>query len=185
MAGFDFTLPAADFAHALIGVRLLVDGVGGMIVETEAYDRTDPASHSFKGPRPRNASMFGPVGRAYVYRSHGLHWCLNVVCGPKAGGAVLIRALAPEFGVEVMRQRRGLQRLDALCSGPGKVCQALAVTGEFDGAPLAGPPFSLLSASGPQTVVAGPRIGISRGVETPWRFALAGSPFISRRIAAR
>jgi DNA-3-methyladenine glycosylase len=178
----DFTLPAAEFARDLIGARLLVGGVGGTIVETEAYDDQDPASHSFKGPGRRNASMFGPVGRAYVYRSHGLHWCLNLVCGPSAGQAVLIRALAPEAGIEAMRGRRGLDAMEALCSGPGKLCQALGVTAELDGAAVSEPPFSLTPAAGPRAVVAGPRIGISRGIETPWRFGLAGSPFLSRRF---
>ena len=182
MGGLDFTRPPADFARDLIGARLLIEGVGGLIVETEAYDAGDPASHSFKGAGLRNAAMFGPVGRAYVYRSHGLHWCLNVVCGPQAGGAVLIRALAPQAGVEVMRQRRGREPLEALCSGPGKLCQALAVTRHLDGAPLDAPPFSLTAPATAPPIVAGPRIGISRGVETPWRFGLTGSPFLSRRF---
>ena len=175
--------PAAAVAHDLIGATLLVDGVGGIIVETEAYDRTDPASHSFAGPTARNAAMFGPVGHAYVYRSYGLHWCLNIVCGA-AGGAVLIRALEPSAGLEAMRARRGLDDVRLLCRGPGRLCQALGVTGALDGAPLDRSPFMLTARRTPVEVAAGPRIGIVRGVDTAWRFALAGSAFLSRRMQA-
>ena len=176
-------LPAAMVAHDLIGATLLVDGVGGTIVETEAYDRTDPASHSFAGPTPRNAAMFGPVGHVYVYRSYGLHWCLNIVCGV-AGSAVLIRALEPSAGVETMRARRGSNDLRVLCGGPGRLCQALGITGALNGASLDRPPFALLDRPAPVEVASGPRIGITKGVETAWRFVLAGSPFLSRRLPA-
>jgi DNA-3-methyladenine glycosylase len=175
-----YNRPAETVARDLIGARLLVDGVGGRIVETEAYDAADPASHSFRGPTRRNAAMFGPPGRAYVYRIYGLHWCLNAVCRP--GEAVLIRALEPTDGVDRMATRRGLADPRKLCSGPARLCQALGVTGEHDHAPLDAAPFSLSPAQGTVALVTGPRIGISRGVETPWRFGLSGSPFLSRRF---
>lgn len=169
-------------AQALIGVQLTVGGVGGPIVETEAYDAADPASHSFRGPSARNAAMFGPPGRAYVYRIYGLHWCLNFVCSApgETGGAVLIRALEPDAGVETMVARRGMADIRRLCAGPGRLCQALAVTGDLDGAALDTPPFALTrQAVGGFDVAAGTRIGITKGAETPWRFGLAGSPFLS------
>jgi DNA-3-methyladenine glycosylase len=175
-----FADPAAVVARKLIGATLLVDGVGGVIVETEAYDSDDPASHSFGGETPRNASMFGPAGRAYVYRSYGIHWCLNFVCGERAGSAVLIRALAPAVGLDVMRERRRLADVRLLCAGPGRLCEALAITRAHDGLPLDRAPFALAPAASAPDVVVGPRIGIARGVETPWRFGLAGSPFLSR-----
>jgi DNA-3-methyladenine glycosylase len=174
-----------EVAPDLIGATLLVDGVGGTIVEVEAYDSEDPAAHGFRGPTPRNASMFGPPGHAYVYRSYGIHWCLNLVC-EEAGSAaaVLIRALVPEHGVEKMRRRRGLDEPRLLCSGPGRLCQALAVTREHDGLALDAPPFDLRPAEAPVDVVTGPRIGISVAADRPWRYAAAGSRFLSRPLRA-
>lgn len=176
-----FHRPAPVVARDLIGTTLLVDGVGGTVVETEAYARDDPASHSFVGRTPRNASMFGPTGHAYVYRSYGIHWCLNLVCDAETlGSAVLIRALQPTAGVELMAQRRGVADLRLLCSGPGRLCQALGVTKALDGLPLDAPPFALEDRSGPSRIAEGRRIGITQAVETPWRFCLSGSQFLSR-----
>ena len=174
-----FDQPAPAVAAALLGITLLVDGVGGVIVETEAYDRLDPASHSFRGPTPRNQAMFGPVGHAYVYRSYGIHWCLNLVCGPEPGSAVLIRALRPTHGIDMMRTRRLLEAERLLCSGPGRLCQALAITAALDRTSLFAPPFHLTSGPAP-TTIAGRRIGLTRGADTPWRFGQHGSPFLSR-----
>lgn len=185
-------LPTLDFeaspvllARALIGVELLVDGVGGRIVETEAYDADDPASHSHGGLRPRNASMFGPPGLAYVYRSYGLHWCLNVVCRePGHGAAVLIRAMEPTVGIDRMQARRGMQDLRLLCAGPGRVAQALGISREHDGLPMDCAPFQWRrsrDATAP-SLACGPRIGISKAQDLPWRFGLAGSRFLSRRF---
>lgn len=175
-----YARPAPEVARALIGAQLLVDGVGGRVVETEAYDRDDPASHSFNGPTVRNAAMFGPPGRAYVYRSYGLHWCLNVVCGVAPGSAVLIRALEPEHGLDLMRERRGRMPDRDLCRGPGRLCQALAITGALDGQPLDTAPFAFLNRVAGVEIVTGGRIGITRGADTPWRFGLAGSRLLSR-----
>ena len=164
-------------------MRFLVNGTGGIIVETEAYDREDPASHSFSGPSPRNAAMFGPPGCAYVYRSYGIHWCLNFVCREAGHGAgVLIRALEPTDGLAAMRARRGLADSRLLCAGPGRVGQALAIDPRHNGMRLDQPPFELFAAEPGigLTVVAGPRVGISKAVEQLWRFGLAGSRFLSR-----
>jgi DNA-3-methyladenine glycosylase len=181
LKAIDFTRNSPVVARRLIGMTLLIDGIGGIIVETEAYDREDPASHSFSGPTPRNAGMFGPPGRAYVYLSYGIHWCLNFVCREVGHGAgVLIRALEPVAGVSVMSGRRHQRDLRLLCSGPGRLGQALAVTRQLNGCRLDRAPFSLTAASKRARVVCGPRIGISKGVDEPWRFGLAGSRYVSR-----
>jgi DNA-3-methyladenine glycosylase len=178
-----FARSVHDVAPDLIGVTLLVDGVGGRIVEVEAYDHEDPASHGFRGRTDRNASMFGPPGHAYVYRSYGIHWCLNLVCEEVGvANAVLLRALEPTRGLEQMRARRGLEDERLLCSGPGRLCQALGVTREHDGLALDRPPFELLAGDSPAEIVTGPRIGITRAAELPWRYAEAGSPFLSRPL---
>jgi DNA-3-methyladenine glycosylase len=183
LAGIDFSAPSELVAKQLIGVTLLVNGVGGRIVETEAYDREEPASHCYGGETPRNFSMFGPPARSYVYQSHGIHWCLNFVCRePGHGAGVLIRALEPVEGVDAMRERRGLDDVRLLCAGPGRLGQALGVTRALNNLPLSEPPFLLLprDAARPLEVLAGPRIGISKAVELPWRFVEGGSRFLSK-----
>ena len=176
-----FARSAHEVAPDLIGVTLLVDGVGGRIVEVEAYDQEDPASHAFRGQTARNAVMFGAAGCAYVYRSYGIHWCLNFVCDePGRAEAVLIRALEPTYGPDVMRARRGVSAERALCSGPGKLCQALGVTGDHNGRPLDEAPFELLQRTGTPQIVTGRRIGITQAADLAWRYGLEGSPFVSR-----
>ncbi|HEX8666068.1 MAG TPA: DNA-3-methyladenine glycosylase [Beijerinckiaceae bacterium] len=185
-------LPKAFFArsvHAvapdLVGATLLVDGVGGMIVEVEAYHHADPASHSFGGRTPRNAAMFGPPGHAYVYRSYGIHWCLNFVCEAEgSGSAVLVRAIEPTAGLDAMRARRGVADPRLLCSGPGRLCQALGITGAHDGLSLDHPPFALRARSRPVEIAVAPRIGITKAADEPWRYGIAGSPFLSRPMGA-
>jgi DNA-3-methyladenine glycosylase len=170
-----------EAAPALVGWTLLVDGVGGTIVEVEAYEQSDPASHSFGGPRGRNVTMFGPPGCAYVYRSYGIHWCLNAVCEQEGvGAAILVRALAPTHGVETMRARRGLTDERLLCSGPGRLTQALGVTGAHDGLALDGPPFELRPTESRPAITVSCRVGITRAVEQPWRYLASGSRFVSR-----
>jgi len=181
-----FARSVHEVAPDLVGVTLLVDGVGGTIVEVEAYDHQDPAAHGYRGMTPRNASMFGPPGHAYVYRSYGIHWCLNFVCeGEGVASAVLIRALEPQRGLEEMRRRRGLDGPRLLCAGPGRLCQALGVTREHDGLPLDEPPFELLPRREQPAIVTGPRIGITQAADQPWRYAFAGSRFLSRAIRPR
>ena len=178
-----FARSVHEVAPDLIGVTLLVDGVGGPIVEVEAYDETDPASHGFRGRTPRNAVMFGPPGFAYVYRSYGIHWCLNLVCELEgSAAAVLIRALEPVHGLERMRERRGTDDPRLLASGPGRLCQALGVTGGHGGLPLDRPPFRLLPRTEQPTIAAAPRIGITLAADYPWRYVLAGSRFLSRAL---
>jgi DNA-3-methyladenine glycosylase len=177
-----FSRSALAVAKDVIGAELAVDGVGGTIVESEAYEPDDPASHAYRGETPRNRAMFGPPGRAYVYRSYGLHWCLNFVCLP--GSAVLIRALEPTHGLERMAERRGTDRPRLLCSGPGRLTQALGIDISMNGLRLDKPPFSLTFAMGERRIATGPRIGITRAIEHLWRFGLADSPFLSGRFPA-
>ena len=169
---------AAAVAPDLLGTKLLVAGVGGLIVETEAYHPQDPASHSFRGPTPRNQAMFAGPGRVYVYRSYGIHWCINFVC--HGASAVLIRALEPTDGIATMRERRGLEDVRMLCSGPGKLCEALAVTGELDGRMLTARPFKIVLPTGPLDAAIGPRIGITKAADVPWRFGVKGSRYLSK-----
>lgn len=168
-------------APELIGATLLVGGIGGVIVEVEAYHHTDPAAHSYGGVTPRNAVMFGPAGVVYVYRSYGIHWCLNFVCEAEgSASAVLIRALEPTQGIAAMRRRRGMPEERALCSGPGKLCEALGVTHKHNGLALDRKPFELRARVEKPEIVTGPRIGITKAVEKPWRYGLKGSRFLSK-----
>ncbi len=184
MTPLDLTRDVHEVAPELVGAELYVDGVGGRIVEVEAYDHEDPAAHGYGNRRSeRNASMFLRGGHAYVYRSYGVHWCLNLVCGEEGvAAAVLVRALEPLAGIDEMRARRGLGDPRLLCSGPGRLCQALGVTRAHDGLPLDSSPFRLVPRVVPVDVVRGPRIGISKAIELPWRYALAGSRFLSRPL---
>ena len=178
-----FARSVHEVAPELIGATLLVGGVGGMIVEVEAYDQEDPASHGFRGPTKRTAVMFGPPGAAYVYRSYGIHWCLNFVCDVEGRAeAALVRALEPTHGLAAMRRRRGLDDVRGLCSGPGKLCQALAITNEHDGLALDQPPFEVRASDVEPEIAVGPRIGITRAAELPWRYGLEGSPYLSRPL---
>jgi DNA-3-methyladenine glycosylase len=178
-----FARSVHEVAPDLIGTTLLVAGVGGRIVEVEAYDQEDPASHGYRGRTARNVSMFGAPGHAYVYRSYGIHWCLNLVCGEEGvPEAALVRALEPTSGIDEQRDRRGVTDVRALCSGPGKLCQALGITREHDGLPLDRPPFRLEPRTEPPEIVTAPRIGITRATELSWRYLEAGSPFVSRGL---
>jgi DNA-3-methyladenine glycosylase len=174
-----------EVAPDLIGATMLFNGVGGLIVEVEAYHHTEPAAHSYNGPTPRNRVMFGPPGFTYVYRSYGIHWCVNFVCEKEgSASAVLIRALAPTHGLPAMRRRRGLQEERALCSGPGKLCEALGITVAHSGLPLDRTPFSLHARVGEADVVSGIRIGITKAVDLPWRYGLRGSRYLSKPFSA-
>ena len=170
-----------EVAPDLIGTTLLVNGVGGIIVEVEAYHHTEPAAHSYRGPTPRNQVMFGPPGFAYVYRSYGIHWCVNFVCEKEgSASAVLIRALEPTHGIAAMRRRRHLHDERALCSGPGKLTEALGITNAHNGLALDAPPIALYARTEKPEVVAGVRIGLTKAVELPWRYGLKGSKFLSK-----
>ena len=176
-----FNRSVHEVAPDLIGATLLVHGVGGRLVEVEAYHHTEPAAHSFRGPTKRNAVMFGPAGYAYVYRSYGIHWCLNFVCEPKgSAAAVLIRALEPTAGLATMRRRRGVSEVRLLCSGPGRLCDALRITHQHNGLALDAPPFELFARVGKVEVVSGPRIGLTKAVDLPWRYGEKGSRFLSK-----
>ena len=178
-----FARSVHEVAPDLIGATLLVNGVGGIIVEVEAYHHTDPAAHSFRGPTARNKVMFGPPGFAYVYRSYGIHWCVNFVCEEEgSASAVLIRALQPTHGIPAMRRRRRLHDERSLCSGPGKLTEALGISDEHNGLPLDASPIALYARAGKPDVVAGLRIGITKAVELPWRYGLKGSKFLSKRF---
>ncbi len=174
-----------EVAPELIGATFLVDGVGGMIVEVEAYHHTDPAAHSFRGQTPRNAVMFGPPGFTYVYRSYGIHWCVNFVCEKQgSASAVLIRAIEPTMGIAEMRRRRRLEDVHALCSGPGKLTEAMGITIAHNGLPLDAAPIELFARTADVDVIRGVRIGITKAVELPWRYGLKGSRFLSKPFAA-
>jgi DNA-3-methyladenine glycosylase len=176
-----FNRSVHEVAPDLIGVTLLVDGVGGRVVEVEAYHHTDPAAHSFRGPTDRNAVMFGPPGYVYVYRSYGIHWCVNFVCeAAGSASAVLIRAIEPTKGLAAMRRRRGLADERLLCSGPGRLCEGLRITHKQNGLPLDRPPFELLARDRAVEVVTGPRIGLTKAVDLPWRYGEKGSGFLSK-----
>lgn len=175
-----FARSALEVAPALIGVELAFRQASGIIVEAEAYLADDPAAHSFRGQTPRNRSMFGPPGHAYVYHIYGMHWCLNAVCLP--GTAVLIRAIEPTKGLATMRRRRDILDIRLLCAGPGRLCQALGIDGRHDGLSLTKPPFALRAADPDAPLVIGKRIGITRAADQPWRFGLKDSPYVSRRF---
>jgi DNA-3-methyladenine glycosylase len=176
-----FNRSVHEVAPDLIGATLLVDGAGGIITELEAYHHTDPAAHSYNGPTPRNAVMFGPAGYVYVYRSYGIHWCVNFVCeSAGSASAVLIRALEPTEGLAAMQRRRHTADARLLCSGPGRLTEALGITHAHNGLALDAPPFELRERTGDVEVVTGPRIGITKAVDLPWRYGLAGSRFWSK-----
>jgi DNA-3-methyladenine glycosylase len=172
-------------APDLIGATLLFKGAGGVIVEVEAYHQTDPAAHSFGGRTIRNAVMFGPPGYAYVYRSYGIHWCLNFVCEPEGtASAVLIRALAPTHDLAAMRRRRGVADERLLCAGPGRLCEALGISDAQYGLALDKPPFQIFARSGEVEIANGPRIGLTKAADHPWRYGLKRSPFLSKPLKA-
>jgi DNA-3-methyladenine glycosylase len=179
-----FNRSVHEVAPDLIGATFLVDGVGGIIVEVEAYHHTEPAAHSYKGLTPRNAVMFGPAGFIYVYRSYGIHWCVNFVCeAAGSASAILVRALEPTHGIPAMRRRRGLHDERLLCSGPGKLTEALGITHAYNGVPLDAPPIALRARAAKPDIVTGVRIGLTKAVELPWRYGLRGSKFLSKPFA--
>jgi DNA-3-methyladenine glycosylase len=176
-----FARSVHEVAPDLIGATMLLNGVGGVIVEVEAYHQTEPAAHSYRGPTPRTMVMFGPPGFAYVYRSYGIHWCINFVCEKEgSAAAVLIRALQPTHGLAAMRRRRGLEDERALCSGPGKLASALAITNAQNGLALTAPPFAIHARTFTPEIATGVRIGITKAAELPWRYGLKGSRFVSK-----
>ncbi|MFN7149414.1 MAG: DNA-3-methyladenine glycosylase [Microthrixaceae bacterium] len=184
--------PVEEVAPTLLNTLVVVGDRVGRVVEVEAYGGAeDPASHAWRGPTPRNAAMFGLAGRLYVYRSYGLHWCANVVVGDEGhGAAVLLRGVEPVAGIEQMRRARGERhRLHDLTNGPGKLCAALGITGDDDGTDLSAPHSRVRlcrdATSAPTSPVVTARVGISRGTEHPWRFAVPGNPFVSRGRPAR
>ena len=178
-----FNRSVHEVAPELIGATLLFKGAGGTIVEVEAYHHTDPAAHSYNGPTPRNAVMFGPPGHAYVYRSYGIHWCVNFVCEREgSASAVLIRALVPLAGLGAMRRRRSVKDERLLCAGPGRLCEALGITGAHNGLALDVPPFQIFTRKEDVEIAVGPRIGITRAMELPWRYGLKGSRYLSKRM---
>jgi DNA-3-methyladenine glycosylase len=179
-----FARSVHEVAPDLIGATFLVDGVGGIIVEVEAYHHTDPAAHSYRGPTPRNLVMFGPPGFAYVYRSYGLHWCINFVCEKEgSAAAVLIRALQPTHGVATMKRRRGLQDERLLCSGPGKLTEALGITNKHNGLALDAAPIAVHARRERPEIASGIRVGITKAIDLPWRYGLKGSRFLSKPFA--
>jgi DNA-3-methyladenine glycosylase len=176
-----FSRSVHEVAPELIGATLMVGSAGGIIVEVEAYHHTDPAAHSYGGQTERNAVMFGPPGYLYVYRSYGIHWCANIVCEAEgSASAVLLRALEPTHGLGLMRRRRGLADPRLLCSGPGRLCEALGITHAHNGAALDRPPFALYARTAAPEVTVGPRIGITKAAEVPWRYGWKGSRFLSK-----
>ena len=180
-----FARSVHEVAPDLIGATLLVDGVGGIITEVEAYHHTEPAAHSFNGPTPRNMVMFGPAGFLYVYRSYGIHWCMNFVCEKEgSASAVLIRALEPTHGIPAMRRRRGLHDERSLCTGPGKLCEAMGVSIKHNTLPLDAPPIAIHARTRKPEIVSGIRIGITKAAELPWRYGLKGSKFLSKPFPA-
>jgi DNA-3-methyladenine glycosylase len=176
-----FARSVHEVAPEMIGATLMVGDVGGIIVEVEAYHHTDPAAHSYRGQTDRNAVMFGPSGYLYVYRSYGIHWCANIVCEPDgSASAILIRAIEPTHGLATMQRRRGLGDPRLLCSGPGRLCQALGITREHNGLALDRPPFAIFGRTETPEIAVGPRIGITKAIDTPWRYGLKGSRFLSK-----
>ena len=184
LAAAFFARSVHDVARDLIGCTVAHGPTAGVIVETESYHADDPACHAYGGPTPRSSVLFGPPAHAYVYLSYGIHSLLNFVAEPDGeAAAVLIRALEPTDGVDLMRRRRGIDRIEELCSGPGKLTQALGIGLDLNGVSLGGGPIQVLPRADDwrePVIVTGPRIGITKATEHPWRFCVAGSPFVSR-----